>query len=212
MNNYDGDKKLLGICEKYFLKLIQINGLNYHIELLTLDRSINQRIEDLNTPLDFIIKALDQINNSKRLEGVLSYILKIGNIMNGGGLRGGAYGFKIDLLTKIVDVKSSQKDCTMMTFLVDCFYRQKEEQNSKNKSKNNDDDDITDKEKREFDAIQKITTTTIKIQPMKKKMMLMMKRRKKREILICCTSLMIYKKFCKLHELILNLFKPISCN
>lgn len=54
--------------ERYFLKLMLINGLKYHIDLLILDRSIDQRIEDINAPLDCIIKAFDQIKNSKALK------------------------------------------------------------------------------------------------------------------------------------------------
>lgn len=127
VKNFDGDKKQLGLCERYFAKLIQINGLRYHVELLILERSIDQRIEDLNEPLNKIIGALDEINDSKKLEGVLTVILKIGNIMNGGGSRGAAYGFKIDLLPKIEDIRSSQPGYTMMTFLVQYFDEKKPE-------------------------------------------------------------------------------------
>lgn len=158
LKGYEGDQKLLGICERFFLKLNQINGLNYHIELLVLDRTIGQRLEDMNTPLDCIIKALDQINSSKRLEGVLSFILKVGNIMNGGCMRGGAYGFKIDFLTKLSDVKSTHKDCSMMTFLVDCFYQQKaahsttesDEQDTKDNSQSADKEEKEDEKRGSF--------------------------------------------------------------
>ena len=37
----------------------------------------------------------------------MEYILAIGNYMNGGTTRGEAWGFKLDSLLKLVDVKSS---------------------------------------------------------------------------------------------------------
>jgi len=46
-------------------------------------------------------------------------VLGIGNYLNGSTFRGGAYGFKIDALTKLVETKTSRPGFTLMNYLVE---------------------------------------------------------------------------------------------
>ena len=45
--------------------------------------------------------ALDQVRSNKNLIEFLKIVLAVGNYMNGGTIRGGAFGFKMGSLTKV---------------------------------------------------------------------------------------------------------------
>lgn len=68
-------------------------------------------IEDQIGNLEFTLlsyrKAFESIRDSESLRGVFSYILTIGNILNGGTPKGQADGFNLDILTKLSSVKDN---------------------------------------------------------------------------------------------------------
>jgi len=47
------------------------------------------------------------VRQSKALKTVLRQVLRLGNYLNGDSARGGAYGFKLTDLAKLVQVKSA---------------------------------------------------------------------------------------------------------
>jgi hypothetical protein len=58
--------------------------------------------------------AVRQIRESPALRGILAVILKLGNFLNGGSARGGAYVFKIEFLAKLKDIRSTEPGFTFM--------------------------------------------------------------------------------------------------
>lgn len=50
---------------------------------------------------------------------VLEWILAVGNYLNGQGVKGGAYGFKMDMIEKVNEVKSTDNKCTMMMYIIE---------------------------------------------------------------------------------------------
>lgn len=63
--------------------------------------------------------AFKELTDSKPLIEMMSYILAIGNYMNGGTPKGGALGFKLECLKKIGDIKSNDKKQTLLHYLVE---------------------------------------------------------------------------------------------
>ncbi|KAF1790769.1 WASH complex, subunit CCDC53 [Phytophthora cactorum] len=108
LKNYDGDVKLLGNVEKFFL------------DLLTIPRytSFENRILETQAQLDTLVAATDQVTESDKFRRVLEHILAIGNYLNGSTPRGGAYGFKLDTLMKLHTLKSVDPRVTLMHFLL----------------------------------------------------------------------------------------------
>ena len=50
--------------------------------------------------------------------------MAIGNRMNAGSVnRGGANGFKLDLLGKLRDVRSNDRESNLLQFLVQCYLK-----------------------------------------------------------------------------------------
>jgi len=51
--------------------------------------------------MDVMCAAVRETQESKRLKPLLEIVLALGNHLNGNTARGGAYGFKLDSLTKV---------------------------------------------------------------------------------------------------------------
>jgi len=115
---YDGEYELLGNPEKFVLALSTVDELSLHISFMFLMKTFSDKIKDIKNPLSSILKTLEQIKDSKSLKKVLTYVLAIGNYLNGGTSRGGAYGFKINLLGEMNDIKGQVASVTLMHILV----------------------------------------------------------------------------------------------
>jgi len=61
--------------------------------------------------------ALREIVDSTKLKEVLSIVLAVGNYVNAGTPRGGAYGFKLEALTKVRDFKSNKAGVSLLHYL-----------------------------------------------------------------------------------------------
>jgi hypothetical protein len=66
----------------------------------------------LNVTLRTIKSACSQLTGSKALHKLLKLMLAVGNFLNRGTPRGGAYGFKIDVLKKFAELKVSVERCS----------------------------------------------------------------------------------------------------
>lgn len=51
-----------------------------------------------------ISQAVNELRNSKTFVRYLEVVLKVGNMINTGSFRGGAYGFKLDTLNKVAPI------------------------------------------------------------------------------------------------------------
>jgi diaphanous 1 len=67
--------------------------------------------------MDVVCKAIEETRTSKRLKPLLEVVLALGNHLNGSTARGGAYGFKLDSLTKLGDVKTIDGSQTVNHYL-----------------------------------------------------------------------------------------------
>jgi formin 2 len=77
--------------------------------------------------------ACDEIKNDEYLPILFSYVLTIGNILNGGTPKGQADGFNLDILPKLTGLKDNQNK-TMIQVI--CSMIKKENENFENVKKN----------------------------------------------------------------------------
>lgn len=116
IDEYKGPHEQLGQCEQFFLALKHIQMLPLRVDImLTPDPSAELKIA-LDSATTFL-RASEQIKESKALKRMLEVILKYGNYMNGGTARGGAYGFKLDILGKLKDIRGADKGTSFATLL-----------------------------------------------------------------------------------------------
>lgn len=118
LKNYDGDVKLLGNVEKFFLELLTIPRYTQRIKCIRYKFQFEARVLETQAQLDTLVAATDQVAESDKFRRVLEHILAIGNYLNGSTPRGGAYGFKLDTLNKLHTLKSTDPRVTLMHYIL----------------------------------------------------------------------------------------------
>lgn len=63
-------------------------------------------------------KLVTKTRNDESLKFLMEYALAAGNYMNGQSARGGAYGFKFDMMEKLADVKTSDNKQNLLMFII----------------------------------------------------------------------------------------------
>lgn len=117
LKEYTGDKAQLGKAERYFLQIMTVPKLASRLSALHTKLSFQAKYESAKESLDVLVGAVKQIRDSKLLPRMMELVLAIGNYLNGGTFRGGAYGFKLDTLVKMGEVKGVDPKLTMMHYL-----------------------------------------------------------------------------------------------
>lgn len=112
------DPATLSAPDKYFLEVSKVHNMGPRLECMLTKNTFAKKAETINTSVSVISQAINEIKNSKKFVRFLEVVLKIGNMINTGSARGGAYGFKLDTLTKLGDMRSSNKDLpTLLHFI-----------------------------------------------------------------------------------------------
>jgi diaphanous 1 len=94
--------------------------LNAKLEGLILKEEFDYRLAKLEKDIAILRGACDEVFTNAKFKHVLEVLLALGNYLNAGTVRGGAYGFKLEVLKKIADVKSCTPPIiTLMNYLVD---------------------------------------------------------------------------------------------
>ncbi|OXH25677.1 cytokinesis protein, partial [Cryptococcus neoformans] len=96
----------LHIADRLMVRLIQLPHLNERVKGMLYRVRFPQNIELLEKSLTLLIEACDALMNAKQFQALLSIILTMGNYINGTNYAGGAFGFKITSINRLVDTKS----------------------------------------------------------------------------------------------------------
>ena len=117
LEGYEGDRGILGRAERLFLELMQVPNLELRFDALLFRGTFEDKYERLHRQVTSVIHALDSLQNSELFKEILKIILALGNYLNGGSFRGGAYGFKLSTLDSLLNFKANDGS-TMIEFLV----------------------------------------------------------------------------------------------
>lgn len=118
LSSYEGDKSALGVPEKFSLEIMTIPRLEERLKAFGVKRTFENKVTTLKESLDVLSAAVAEAKNSKKFLGILELTLALGNYINGGTNRGKAYGFKLDSLHKLADVRTNT-GTTLMNFLAE---------------------------------------------------------------------------------------------
>lgn len=118
IREYQGDRALLGSAERFFLEISQVPNLATRLQTCIFKESFSALLGDIEPELATLETACKEVRTSGALLRLLEVILAVGNLLNGGSFRGGAYGFKLDCLLKLADTKAADRKTTLLTFLV----------------------------------------------------------------------------------------------
>jgi len=123
IDSYDGDKTELANAEKYFMAISRIPMLCLRVSSLTYKTSFETKSKDLKKSLSNLLQAINLITSDKRFHKLLEIILALGNYLNANTNRGQTYGFKLNSLAKIGDVKSPKNpSMSLLNYLADLVF------------------------------------------------------------------------------------------
>lgn len=108
------DISKVGKPEAFQLEVGALQYVRERIDLLCWLHEYREKMSGLEPDVEAVTAALKSVKESESFTQLLKIILAVGNYMNGGSFRGGAAGFKLDALNKLVDVRSTtQKGKTL---------------------------------------------------------------------------------------------------
>jgi len=130
--SYQGNKAELGRVEQFFLLLSEVSNLGPRLQALQISKHFPGERETLHAEVNVVRAACKQVRQSKVLMKTMETVLALGNYLNGTSNRGGAYGFKLSDLGKLVQVKSADNKITLLHYIAKALYAEKKE-NDKDK-------------------------------------------------------------------------------
>ena len=116
---FKGDISKLTDVDKFMIKLCNIPNLGSRLDILLTMRELPDEIENMQVSLQNLMDACLCLHENKHFIRLLEYVLALGNYMNSGTSRGAAYGFKLSVLNKLIDIRSSDAKYTLLDFIVD---------------------------------------------------------------------------------------------
>uniref|UniRef100_A0A7S4P918 FH2 domain-containing protein n=1 Tax=Paramoeba aestuarina TaxID=180227 RepID=A0A7S4P918_9EUKA len=126
INEYPNPSEL-GPAEQFLRALGSIPRLEARLKALLIKDGFEKRAAAVEEQMNILEKAIEEVRDSKKLTEFLTFVLKVGNFMNGTGARGGAYGFKLNDLVKLGDTKSHDNKTTLLAYIIEYFEKKKPE-------------------------------------------------------------------------------------
>ncbi|ETL42829.1 hypothetical protein L916_06490 [Phytophthora nicotianae] len=117
ITGFSGDPTTLNGAELVLKELITVPRLKQRLSALETKHQFPALVRDLQTKINKIRVASNEIAQSADLKTILLVILQVGNKMNQGTARGEAKGFRLNDLTKLVQLKSVDKSVTLLHYV-----------------------------------------------------------------------------------------------
>jgi len=117
LKEFAGDKAQLGKAEQFFLEMMKIKALGPRLNALHTKQGFDKKMEVARTSVLVMLDAVKEIRETSKLPRMLELILAVGNFLNGGTFRGGAYGFKLETLVRITEVRAADGKTNMLNYL-----------------------------------------------------------------------------------------------
>ncbi|XP_037302658.1 inverted formin-2 isoform X2 [Manduca sexta] len=124
---FSGDVTKLGNAEKFLLQLIQLPNYKLRIECMLLKEEWPSTTGYLESAINAILVAGDDLMSSRALQEVLYLALIAGNFLNAGGYAGGAAGVKLSSLQKLPDIRANKPGVTLMHYVASQAERKNKE-------------------------------------------------------------------------------------
>ncbi|KAL6142597.1 hypothetical protein ACLB2K_060874 [Fragaria x ananassa] len=115
---YKGDIKELGSVEKFVMAVLHVPFAFQRVEAMLYRETFEDEVVHLRNSFSVLEEACKELRSSRLFLKLLEAVLKTGNRMNVGTIRGGARAFKLDALLKLADVKGTDGKTTLLHFVV----------------------------------------------------------------------------------------------
>ncbi|XP_062001890.1 formin-like protein 11 isoform X1 [Rosa rugosa] len=118
LSGYKGDIKELGSVEKFVKAVLNVPFAFQRVEAMLYRETFEDEVVHLRNSFSVLEEACKELRSSRLFLKLLEAVLKTGNRMNVGTIRGGARAFKLDALLKLADVKGTDGKTTLLHFVV----------------------------------------------------------------------------------------------
>ncbi|GLJ32443.1 hypothetical protein SUGI_0652780 [Cryptomeria japonica] len=118
LKEYTGDINNLGPAEIFLKELLAIPFAFERFDKMLYRENFKEEISYIRKSFQTLEAACKELRSSRLFLKLLEAVLKTGNRMNVGTLRGGAQAFKLDTLLKLSDVKGTDRKTTLLHFVV----------------------------------------------------------------------------------------------
>ncbi|KAI3862655.1 hypothetical protein MKW92_048957 [Papaver armeniacum] len=116
--SYQGNIDDLGYAEKFIKAVLDVPFAFLRIEAMLYRDTFEDEVVHLRKSFAMLEEACEELRSSRLFLKLLEAVLKTGNRMNVGTIRGGARAFKLDALLKLADVKGTDGKTTLLHFVV----------------------------------------------------------------------------------------------
>lgn len=124
VTNYDGDTKLLGEPEKFFLEVKSIANIVNRLESWAFKMKFDGEFQSLLPDIESITMATREMKESKKFIEFLTLVLATCNYLNAKGRKKNSYGFKMMSLSKLQDTRTVDGKSNLLLYLIDYMDRQ----------------------------------------------------------------------------------------
>ncbi|KAI3914969.1 hypothetical protein MKW98_020516 [Papaver atlanticum] len=116
--SYQGNIDYLGYAEKFIKAVLDVPFAFLRIEAMLYRDTFEDEVVHLRNSFAMLEEECEELRSSRLFLKLLEAVLKIGNMMNVGTIKGGARAFKLDALLKLADVKGTNGKTTLLHFVV----------------------------------------------------------------------------------------------
>jgi hypothetical protein len=109
--------KKLPETDVFMLELIGVKRLGQKLRVMAYIGNFFENLMTLSPQLDALIVASNSLLSSNKFKKILEIILAFGNYMNS-SKRGGVFGFRLQCLDLLVDLRSTDRTQTLLDYLV----------------------------------------------------------------------------------------------
>jgi len=115
----------LALCDQFVLIISGIIGYKERVKAILFQYNYLEDYLTITKEIKRVFKVFTFMKEDKNLQRLFEIMLALGNYMNGGSFRGGAFGFNLASLGKFNDTKSN--GYTFIDYLVKFIYEQLKE-------------------------------------------------------------------------------------
>lgn len=117
--SHKGPVAELHIVDQYMMEMCNIPFLSSQLDLLLTLRELPISVKDLQPLMSQKIRMCQQLYESRSFTSVLLYLLVIGNYLNENAGKEKAKGFRLSTLTKVTQLRGSDRHFTLLHALVE---------------------------------------------------------------------------------------------
>ncbi|KAI9922300.1 hypothetical protein PsorP6_001218 [Peronosclerospora sorghi] len=114
---YTGDPKLLGDAEQYFREMDCIPRLTTRLQAIHATWQFDAYVEEQRKLMESVSNACRELQACEPLKDILRVVLSLGNALNDGTSRGGAKGFRLNILLKLNQVKAADNSINLLNYV-----------------------------------------------------------------------------------------------